>query len=125
MPTNFEEHFGQSHLGKQFFYFENSKVQFNPLVPTASVAIIDGFSRHFIFFYKSTVDKVYFIIFLLGLKEDAKNYIYEFEIQSKIDLHRQVGQAQCGLEDDQIHVFLFHRSNLSNIATVTATIFQN
>ena len=93
MPTDFEDHFGQSHLGKRFLYFENSKVQFNPLVPTASVAIIDGFSRHFIFFYKSTIDKVYFIIFLLGLKEDAKKYFYEFEIQSKKDPHRKVSKC--------------------------------
>ncbi|KAJ6648580.1 E3 ubiquitin-protein ligase siah-1 [Pseudolycoriella hygida] len=80
MNTNHKES-----LGDNFEFFQKSSVSFNPTESWKSINLVKAYGKHFIYYMYSDSAKrlIYFIIYLLGFKEDAKNYLIDFEIISK------------------------------------------
>lgn len=72
-------------LGESFEFFQKSSVSFNTAESWHSVNLVNAFGSHFVYymFSDSTKKLIYFIIYLLGLREDAQNYVISFEIISK------------------------------------------
>lgn len=64
-----------------FQYFQLATVNFSE-TNIKTIHIVDAFSKKFVFYYKSdaTTKMVYFLIYLLGRKEDAQKLYYEFQI---------------------------------------------
>lgn len=94
---DFEQHLKIDHeeLGEPFMYFQESTIRFNDEQTVSSINLINAFSRKFVLFYRSDVAKrmTYFIIFLLGRKSDAENYLINFEILSKDSKYRKVNKV--------------------------------
>lgn len=72
-------------LGDNFEFYQKSSVSFNPTESWHSLNIVNGYGKHFVYYmYSDSAKKlIYFIIYLLGFKEDAQNYVIVFEIISK------------------------------------------
>lgn len=81
----FEKHIRDDHdLGEFFKHFHEASVPFHNRSSRSSFNLINAFSRRFVFYYNSNVKTkmVIFIVFLLGRKDDARNYFVEFECRS-------------------------------------------
>lgn len=72
-------------LGDNFEFFQKSSVSFNPTESWHSINIVNGYGKHFVYYmYSNSAKKlIYFIIYLLGLKEEAQQYVIVFEIIAK------------------------------------------
>lgn len=79
-------------LGANFEFFQKSFVSFNPAESWHSLNIVNGYGKHFVYYMYSDSTKklIYFIIYLLGTKEDARNYLIDFEITSKLSNFQKV-----------------------------------
>lgn len=79
-------------LGDNFEFFQKSSVSFNPTESWNSINLVKGYGKHFVYYmYSDSVKKlIYVVIYLLGLKEEATNYLIEFEIISKSSKFQKV-----------------------------------
>lgn len=93
-------------LGDNFEFFQKSSVSFNPTESWHSINIVNGHGKHFVYYMYSDAAKklIYFTIYLLGLKADARNYLIEFEIMSKSSSFQKVS-AVNELHDNSVTIF--------------------
>lgn len=79
-------------LGANFEFFQKSSVTFNPTESWHSINIVNGYGKHFVYYmYSDSAKKlIYFTIYLLGTKADARNYLIDFEIMSKSSTFQKV-----------------------------------
>lgn len=79
-------------LGDNFEFFQKSSVTFNRTESWHSVNIVNGYGKNFVYYMYSDADKklIYCVIYLLGTKEDARNYLIDFEIISKSSAFQKV-----------------------------------
>lgn len=85
VQMDLEKHIRNDHeLGEFFKHFHEGSVPFHNNQPSSFFNLINAFSRRFVFYYNSNANTkmVIFIIYLLGRKDDARNYFVEFEIRS-------------------------------------------
>lgn len=94
LQMELEKHIHDDHdLGEFFKHFHEASVPFHNKNSCSSFNLINAFSRRFVFYYNSNpkTELVIFIVYLLGRKDDARNYFVEFEIKSPtVDSLRKV-----------------------------------
>ncbi|XP_021706012.1 E3 ubiquitin-protein ligase siah-1 isoform X2 [Aedes aegypti] len=99
-----EDHMLKLHadLGKPFGYYQVTEIPFSTTVPRASIRLVDAFSKQFLFYFSSNVEKqtVYFMIVYFGRREEAQQYFYEFQIRDHTGRSvRQVKYVQTCIAD--------------------------
>jgi len=62
---------------------ENACVPFVDNISISTMNLINGFNKKFVFYYKSSneTNMVYFLIYLIGDKKEAKQFYYTFDIK--------------------------------------------
>jgi Seven in absentia protein family len=82
--SQLKEHIERAHpiCSNNFGYFQEGCVPFHPDAMTLN--LVDAFNKLFVFFFnsRSDVETINFVIFVLGRKEDAAQYFYEFELKA-------------------------------------------
>lgn len=73
-------------------YLTNESIPFNSERNNTFLGIIDAFNKKFVFYYLSNTKTrmIYFVIFMIGRKEKAAQFLYEFEIKSPAEKYRKV-----------------------------------
>lgn len=94
LQDDLPSHFLSSHpaLGNALPYLAHSFIPFKSDVTYSTLNLVDACRRKFVFYYNSnsSTQMVYFIIFLIGSKDEASQYVYEFEIKSPAEKYRKV-----------------------------------
>lgn len=87
-------HFRKAHgdSGKAFSYFTTESIPFNAVLTYSRIRLVNAFSKDFLLYFSTncSTNMVYFLIFAIGRKEEARQYLYEFEIKSPIEKFRKV-----------------------------------
>lgn len=92
-PSNLEEHFRQYHSEQTSFeWFQSAIVPFDEKNTIGTVNMINAFNKMFVFHYfsDSKTKMIYFLIYLIGRKEDAEHFTYEFVIKSPNEKYKMV-----------------------------------
>lgn len=109
LQDDLPSHFLSSHaaLGNALPYLAHSFIPFKSDVTYSTLNLVDACGRKFVFYYNSNsnTQMVYFIIFLIGSKDEASQYVYEFEIKSPAEKYRKVIIKYNLIQESEINYF--------------------